>query len=134
MIAVVATEASGDQLGAHLIGVLKSFLPQAQFTGIGGPKMQDAGLQSLFPLEKLAVHGYVEVLKRLPEILWIRGKLRRHLLKIRPHLFIGIDSPDFNLGLEQSLKRHGIPTIHYVSPSIWAWRGARIRKIKRAVS
>ena len=134
MIAVVATEASGDQLGAHLIGVLKSFLPQAQFTGIGGPKMQAAGLQSLFPLEKLAVHGYVEVLKRLPEILWIRSKLRRHLLKIRPHLFIGIDSPDFNLGLEQSLKRHGIPTIHYVSPSIWAWRGDRIRKIKRAVS
>lgn len=133
-LAVVATEASGDQLGAHLIGVLKSFLPQAQFIGIGGPKMQAAGLQSLFPLEKLAVHGYVEVLRRLPEILWIRSKLRSHLLKIRPHLFIGIDSPDFNLGLEQSLKQHGIPTIHYVSPSIWAWRGERIRKIRRAVS
>ncbi|MGH8750446.1 MAG: lipid-A-disaccharide synthase [Burkholderiales bacterium] len=134
VIALCATEASGDQLGAHLIGVLKSILPQARFSGIGGPKMQAAGMPSLFAQEKLAVHGYVEVLRRLPQILWMRRKLRQHLLQARPHLFIGIDSPDFNLGLEHALKARGIPTLHYVSPSIWAWRGERIHEIKRAVS
>ncbi len=133
-IGIVATEASGDQLGSHLIYALKTCLPQAQFIGIGGPKMQAAGLHSLFPMEKLAVHGYVEVLRRLPQIVWIRHKLRNYFLQHRPHLLIGVDSPDFNLSLEEKLKQRGVPTVHYVSPSIWAWRGERIHKIKRAVS
>lgn len=96
--------------------------------------MQAAGLHSLFPMEKLAVHGYMEVLRRLPQIAWIRRKLCNYFLQHRPHLLIGVDSPDFNLGLEERLKKRGIPTIHYVSPAIWAWRGERIHKIKRAVS
>ncbi|HMK13604.1 MAG TPA: lipid-A-disaccharide synthase [Burkholderiales bacterium] len=133
-IGIVATEASGDQLGGHLIGALKACLPQAQFTGIGGPKMLAAGMHSLFPMEQLAVHGYVEILRRLPQIIWIRRKLRNYFLQHRPHILIGIDSPDFNLGLEEKLKQRGVPTVHYVSPSIWAWRGERIHKIKRAVS
>jgi lipid-A-disaccharide synthase len=133
-IGIVATEASGDQLGGHLICALKAFLPQAQFIGIGGPKMLAAGAQSLFPMEKLAVHGYVEILRRLPQIVWIRRKLRNYFFQHRPHILIGIDSPDFNLGLEEKLKQRGVPTVHYVSPSIWAWRGERIHKIKRAVS
>lgn len=133
-IGIVATEASGDQLGGHLICSLKARLPQAQFIGIGGPKMLAAGMQSLFPMEKLAVHGYVEILRRLPQIVWIRRKLRNYFLQHRPHILIGIDSPDFNLGLEEKLKQRGVPTVHYVSPSIWAWRSERIHKIKRAVS
>lgn len=133
-IGIVATEASGDQLGSHLICALNTHLPQAQYTGIGGPKMQAMGMHSLFPMEKLAVHGYMEVLRRLPQIAWIRHKLCNYFLQHRPHLLIGVDSPDFNLGLEERLKKRGIPTIHYVSPAIWAWRGERIHKIKRAVS
>ena len=133
-IGIVATEASGDQLGGHLICALKARLPQAQFIGIGGPKMLAAGVQSLFPMEKLAVHGYVEILRRLPQIVWIRRKLRNYFLQHRPQILIGIDSPDFNLGLEEKLKQRGVPTVHYVSPAIWAWRGDRIHKIKRAVS
>jgi len=134
VIGIVATEASGDQLGGHLIRALRTFLPQAQFIGIGGPKMLAAGINSLVPIDKLAVHGYVEILTRLPQIIWIRRKLRNYLLLHRPQILIGIDSPDFNLGLEKRLKQRGVPTIHYVSPSVWAWRGERIHKIKRAVS
>jgi len=133
-IAIVAGEASGDLLGSHLMTALKQLSPDIRFVGIGGPKMKSAGMEILFPMEKLAVNGYIEVLRHFFEIVGIRRKLRDYCLSHRPDLFIGIDAPDFNLGLEMSLKNHGIPTIHYVSPSIWAWRGERIHKIKRAVS
>ena len=133
-IGIVAGEASGDLLGALLIKALKSEYPDLEFVGIAGPKMQSAGATSWYPMEKLAVRGYVEVLKSFREILGIRRGLRDRMLKERPALFIGIDAPDFNLALEKRLKRAGIPTIHYVSPSIWAWRGERIHKIKESVS
>lgn len=133
-IGLVAGEASGDMLGAHLIAALKRRLPHAEFVGIGGPKMASAGMQILFPMEKLAVRGYVEVLRHFREILGIRRKLIRYFKNNPPDAFIGVDAPDFNLTLEGTLKRRGVPTIHYVSPSIWAWRGERIRKIGRAVS
>ncbi|MEW6563072.1 MAG: lipid-A-disaccharide synthase [Pseudomonadota bacterium] len=133
-IALVAGEASGDLLGSHLIEALKRVIPGARFVGIGGPRMQAAGMQVWHPMEKLAVNGYVEVLRHLREILGIRKNVRNRLLAEPPALFIGIDAPDFNLGLEKQLKQRGIRTVHYVSPSIWAWRGERIRKIKKAVS
>lgn len=133
-IAMVAGEASGDLLGSHLMGALQQALPSVRFIGIGGPKMQAAGMQVLFPMEKLAVRGYVEVLRHYREIVGIRRKLRAQLLADPPDLFIGVDAPDFNLDLELALKQRGIPTVHYVSPSIWAWRRGRIHKIKRAVS
>jgi lipid-A-disaccharide synthase len=134
VIGIVAGEASGDLLGSHLMAALKEVRPDIEFVGIGGPKMQSAGMEILFPMEKLAVNGYVEVLRHYFEIVGIRRKLRKYYFKNRPDLFIGIDAPDFNLGLELSLKQRGILTVHYVSPSIWAWRGERINKIKRAVS
>ncbi|OGS91701.1 MAG: lipid-A-disaccharide synthase [Gallionellales bacterium GWA2_60_18] len=134
VIGIVAGEASGDLLGSHLMAALKEVRPDIRFVGIGGPKMQSAGMELLFPMEKLAVRGYVEVLRHYREIVGIRGKLRARFLNDRPDLFIGVDAPDFNLDLELALKASGIPTIHYVSPSIWAWRGERINKIKRAVS
>ncbi len=130
---MVAGEASGDFLGAHLIEALKSRLPGTRFAGIGGPKMESAGFESWFPMEKLAVRGYIEVLRHYPEIVGIRWRLRRRILTEKPTLFVGIDAPDFNLDLEAYLKRSGIPTVHYVSPSIWAWRGARLGRIARAV-
>lgn len=133
-IGLVAGEASGDMLGAHLIAALKQRLPQAEFIGIGGPKMISAGMRTLFPMEKLAVRGYVEVLRHFREILGIRRKLIHYFKSNPPDIFIGVDAPDFNLTLETALKRRGIPTVHYVSPSIWAWRGERIRKIGRAAS
>ncbi len=134
VIGIVAGEASGDLLGSHLMEALKEARPDIEFIGVGGPKMQSTGMEVLFPMEKLAVNGYVEVLRHYFEIVGIRRKLRKYFLKNRPNLFIGIDAPDFNLGLELSLKQRGIPTVHYVSPSIWAWRGERIHKIKRAVT
>jgi lipid-A-disaccharide synthase len=134
VIGIVAGEASGDLLGGHLMAALKEVRPDLKFVGIGGAKMQSAGMEILYPMEKLAVNGYVEVLRHFFEIVGIRRKLRKYFLDTRPDLFIGIDAPDFNLGLELSLKQHGIPTVHYVSPSIWAWRGERIHKIKRAVT
>src|SRR6185503_8557495 len=132
-IGVVAGEASGDQLGAHLIKALRARLPQARFTGIGGPRMQAEGMEVLYPLEKLAVRGYVEVLRHYFEIVGIRRRLGAHFLKERPALFVGVDAPDFNLGLEARLKAAGIPTVHYVGPQIWAWRRGRIEHIRRAV-
>lgn len=132
-IGVVAGEASGDQLGAHLIKALRAQLPQARFSGIGGARMQAEGMESLYPLEKLAVRGYVEVLRHYLEIVGIRRRLTAHFLKERPALFVGVDAPDFNLDLEARLKAAGIPTIHYVSPQLWAWRGHRIHGIKRSV-
>jgi lipid-A-disaccharide synthase len=133
-IAIVAGEASGDLLGSHLMSAIKQAAPNVRFVGIGGPKMLGVGMDVLFPLEKLAVNGYIEVLRHYPELLGIRRQLRERFIAEPPDLFIGIDAPDFNLGLESALKQHGIPTVHYVSPSIWAWRGERIHKIKQAVS
>ncbi|MEO6976212.1 MAG: lipid-A-disaccharide synthase [Gallionella sp.] len=134
VIGIVAGEASGDLLGSHLITALKAVRPELKFVGIGGPRMKSAGMKILFPMERLAVNGYVEALRHYFEIAGIRRKLRAYLLENRPDVFIAIDAPDFNLDLELVLKQRGIPTIHYVSPSIWAWRGERIHKIKRAVS
>ena len=133
VIGVVAGEASGDLLGAHLITALKARCPHLRFEGIAGPGMVAAGATALFPSETLAVRGYVEVIRRLPQILSIRRRLTRHFLSQPPSVFIGIDAPDFNLDLELALRARGITVIHYASPSIWAWRGERIHKIKRAV-
>ena len=133
-IAIVAGEASGDLLASHLMAALKAKLPDVVFYGIGGPKMQALGFDAWWPMEKLAVMGYVDALKHYREITGIRRQLKKRLLDIRPDIFIGVDAPDFNLGLETDLKSAGIKTIHYVSPSIWAWRGGRIKKIARAVN
>lgn len=133
-IAIVAGEASGDLLGSHLMAALKARHPDLRFVGIGGPKMASAGMNILFPMEKLAVRGYVEVLRHYREIVGIRRKLKEHLLAERPDVFIGIDAPDFNLSLEESLKKRGIPVVHYVGPAVWAWRAKRMKQIVRAVS
>lgn len=133
-IAMVAGEASGDLLASHLIQALKRRVPDAQFFGIGGPKMEAAGFEVRFPAETLSVHGYVDALRNYREIAGVRNSLKKQLLSERPDVFIGIDAPDFNLGLEGQLRAAGITAIHYVSPSIWAWRGKRIHKIKRCVS
>lgn len=130
---MVAGEASGDLLASHLIQALRKRLPGARFYGIGGPKMIAAGFEALYPAEKLAVNGYAEVLKHYWEISGIRRQLARRLLNEPPQAFIGVDAPDFNLGLEARLKAQGIPTIHYVSPSVWAWRGERMKSIARSV-
>lgn len=131
---MVAGEASGDLLASQMMLAIRELMPNVRFVGIGGSKMQAAGMQVMYPMEKLSVMGYIEVLRHYREIAGIRRQLRKHLLENPPDLFIGIDAPDFNFDLELALKQHGIPTVHYVSPSIWAWRGERIHKIKRAVS
>lgn len=133
-IGIVAGEASGDLLGSHLIKSLKAHRPDLQFIGVAGPKMQAQGAVTLFPMERLAVRGIFEVLRHLPEIFLLRRRLLKYFSQNPPDLLIGIDAPDFNLGLERKLKHRGIKTIHYVSPSIWAWRRGRVHTIKRAVS
>jgi lipid-A-disaccharide synthase len=132
-IGIVAGEASGDALGAALIRSLRERLPQARFVGIAGPRMEREGAQSWYPLEKLAVRGLVEVLARLPDLLSLRRALYRRMVAERVDLFVGVDAPDFNLGLERKLKRAGIRTVHFVSPSVWAWRRERVLKIGRSV-
>lgn len=132
-IAVVAGEASGDLLAAHLMHSIKQQLPHARFVGIGGPRMIAEGFEAWWPSETLAVRGYVEVLRHYRRITGVRTKLAERLLAEPPDLFIGVDAPDFNLDLEQRLRERGVRTCHYVSPSIWAWRGERIEKIRRAV-
>ncbi|MBU3693708.1 MAG: lipid-A-disaccharide synthase [Rhodocyclaceae bacterium] len=132
LIGIVAGEASGDLLGAGFIEAVRSRWPDARFVGIGGPRMLAAGMHTLFPQEMLAVRGYVEVLRRLPALLRVRRRLGAYFLRERPDVFVGVDAPDFNLTLERRLKAAGIATIHYVSPSIWAWRGGRIRSIGKA--
>jgi lipid-A-disaccharide synthase len=131
---LVAGEASGDLLGAHFVAALKQNHPQLRAAGIAGPRMVEAGVEAIYPSDKLAVNGYVEVLRHLPELLWIRSRITRHFLRERPRVFVGIDAPDFNFTLEAKLKQAGIPTVHFVSPSIWAWRPERIHRIKQAVS
>ena len=133
-IALCAGEASGDLLGAHLMDAIRQRCPQARFTGIGGPRMTARGFESLYDQEKLAVRGFAEVVKRLPEILNIRRGLVRDLKNIRPDVFVGIDAPDFNLGVAAKLKKAGIPTVHYVSPSVWAWRRERVDTIIHQVN
>jgi len=133
-IAIVAGEASGDLLGSHLVAALAERRGGLGFHGIGGPRMTGRGFDSYYPMEKLSVRGYVEVLRHYREIMGIRRGLLARLLEERPQLFIGIDAPDFNLDLEYRLKAAGIPTMHYVSPSIWAWRRSRLRRIARSVS
>ncbi len=133
-VAIVAGEASGDLLGSLLINAVKAAGLPADFIGIAGPKMQAAGARSLFPMEALSVRGYVEALGSLRKILGIRKALTRRLRAEPPRLFIGVDAPDFNLSLETGLKRAGIPTVHFISPSVWAWRPKRIEKVRKAVS
>ena len=132
-IGIVAGEASGDLLGAGLIQALRKRIPNLIVEGIAGPHMVEQGCVALFPTEKLSVMGLVEVLGHYRELRAIRADLTRHFITHPPDVFIGIDAPDFNLGLERKLKQAGIPTVHYVSPSVWAWRRYRIRKIARSV-
>jgi len=132
-LALVAGEASGDLLAGLLLGGLKARWPGLQAAGIGGPRMREQGFEAWWPHDKLAVRGYVEVLRHYREISGIREQLAVRLLRERPDAFIGVDAPDFNLGLETRLKQQGIKSIHFVSPSIWAWRGGRIAKIRAAV-
>jgi lipid-A-disaccharide synthase len=130
--AMVAGEASGDLLAGHVLEAMRSRWPQLSAQGIGGAEMRQRGFEPWWPAEKLSVSGYAEVLKHLREILGIRDALRRRLLAERPDVFIGVDAPDFNLALEEQLRAQGVKTVHFVCPSIWAWRMKRVEKLKKA--
>jgi lipid-A-disaccharide synthase len=133
-LALVAGEPSGDMLAARLLSGLRPHLPEARFHGIGGPHMIAQGFESHWPMDQLTVRGLLPVLMRYRELKGIQSALRDQLLAERPAAFIGADYPGFNLGLEMQLKAAGIPTVHYIGPQIWAWRGGRIKKIIKAVS
>jgi len=133
-VGMVAGEASGDQLGAHLIAALKARGRPMEFAGIGGPRMVSQGFVSHYPMERLSVRGYTEALLHFRDLLSIRSHVTKSLLAERPDLFIGVDSSEFNFGLERKLKDAGIPTIHYVSPSVWAWKRWRVRRVARSAN
>lgn len=132
-IGILAGEASGDLLGAKLINALRDRIPDLQVEGIGGPAMIAAGCNSLFDIERLAMMGFIEPLFKLPNLMKLRYDLQQHFLRHRPDVFIGIDAPDFNIGLEYKLRQAGITVVHYVSPSVWAWRQKRVYKIAKSV-
>lgn len=132
-IGIVAGEASGDAIAATLIEAVRARLPRARFVGVAGPKMEAAGCEVWHPLEILSVAGVTEVVARLPEIVALRRDIARRMVAERVPLFVGVDAPDFNLGLERKLKRRGVRTVHFVSPAVWAWRRGRVAKIGRAV-
>ena len=133
LIGIVAGEASGDLLGAGLIRAIKALHPDAEFVGLGGAQMQAEGFKTLDDMELLSVMGLVEPLKRLPQLLTLRRRLISHFLASQPAVVVGIDAPDFNLPLERKLKAQGIPTCHYVCPSVWAWRQGRVKGIRKSV-
>lgn len=132
-VGIVAGEKSGDYLGSELIKAIRGKYPNAEFVGLCGPLMQEQGATSLAEMEKISIMGVEGLLTGLPEIIRIRKRLYQHFIGDPPDVFIGIDAPDFNLGLERKIKKAGIPTVHYVSPTVWAWRGGRIKKIRHAV-
>ena len=133
-VGIVVGELSGDQLGMGLMKALLKIFPDAEFEGIGGPQMNALGCRSFHDMERLAVMGLVDPLKRLPELLGIKKQLVEHFIQNPPDVFIGIDAPDFNLRVEQPLHRAGIKTVHYVSPSVWAWRKGRVKNIAKSVN
>ena len=132
-IAIVAGESSGDLLGSHLVNSLKSVRSDLKFIGIAGPKMMKEGVVSFFPMEELSVRGYFEAFRKLFRLIKLRKKLLNQILDAKPDLFIGVDAPDFNFWIEKQLKKKDIPVIHYVSPSIWAWRRNRLSAIKKSI-
>lgn len=131
-IAMIAGEASGDSLASDLMKAIKTQYPDAEFVGIGGVKMQEQGFVSWYDMNKLSIIGVIEVLKNLPQLLWLRYRIIKDIIAYKPDVFIGIDAPDFNFYIENQLKKRGIKTIHYISPSLWAWRYERIFKIKKS--
>jgi len=134
LIALIAGEDSGDQLGADLIIALRQRYPHARFVGIGGARMQAQGFESWYDIHELSLFGFSEVISHLPRLLRLRRALIAKLLKAQPAIVVGIDAPDFNLGVEQRLKQAGLKTVHYVSPSVWAWREKRAEKIGRSAN
>lgn len=133
VVGIVANEPSGDLLGASLVRAIRARVPEARFVGVAGPRMLEAGCTTLFDMERLSVMGLMEVLAHLRELLQLRARLVRHFLDDPPDVFIGVDAPDFNLGLERRLRARGIRTVHFVSPTVWAWRSGRVKDIRRAV-